>query len=327
VSGRLICLGAAIVDVTMAVPTLPERGGDVLADSGALLVGGSGFNVSVAATRLGMTVRYGGVHGTGPFGDLVRAAMRREGIDLLLEPDAETDTGWDVAITDAGGERTFLTLVGAEARLTTERLALIEAKDDDIVYISGYGLLNDPSRSAITAWLGGLRSGATVVTDPGPLVADIRDEVLEIVLRRTDWWTCNRAEATATTGDADPATAARSLRSRLSAMAAATSTADTRASGGVVVRLGAEGCLVLESDGEPQAIPAVQVEVIDSNGAGDAHTGAFIASLAEGLSPASAAARANAAAALSVTRRGPATAPTADELLSFPTPETEKTAP
>jgi sugar/nucleoside kinase (ribokinase family) len=56
---------------------------------------------------------------------------------------------------------------------------------------------------------------------------------------------------------------------------------------------------------------------LDSNGAGDTHTGAFIAALATGADDVAAARTANAAAALSVTRRGPATAPTAAELARF----------
>ncbi|WP_224791318.1 PfkB family carbohydrate kinase, partial [Pseudomonas fluorescens] len=45
------------------------------------------------------------------------------------------------------------------------------------------------------------------------------------------------------------------------------------------------------------------------NGAGDAHAGVFVAGLAQGLAAYEAARRANAAAALAVTRWGPATAP------------------
>jgi len=59
------------------------------------------------------------------------------------------------------------------------------------------------------------------------------------------------------------------------------------------------------------------VGVVDTSGAGDAHSGAFIAALAAGAADAAAARRANAAAAFSVTRRGPATAPTREELAQF----------
>ena len=43
--------------------------------------------------------------------------------------------------------------------------------------------------------------------------------------------------------------------------------------------------------------------MVDTNGAGDAHSGAFIAALAAGAADTAAARSANAAAALSVTRR------------------------
>jgi sugar/nucleoside kinase (ribokinase family) len=56
-------------------------------------------------------------------------------------------------------------------------------------------------------------------------------------------------------------------------------------------------------------VPGFKVEAVDSNGAGDAHAGVFVAGLARGLSAVEAARRANAAAALAVTRWGPATSP------------------
>jgi sugar/nucleoside kinase (ribokinase family) len=65
------------------------------------------------------------------------------------------------------------------------------------------------------------------------------------------------------------------------------------------------------------AVPGFAVDVVDTNGAGDAHSGAFIAALAAGAGDTAAARSANAAAALSVTRRGPATAPTREELARF----------
>lgn len=304
-NARLLCIGDTIIDVTATVDSLPERGGDVLADSGAMLAGGTGFNVMAAASRLGLPSAYGGMHGTGPFGDLARAAMRREGIEILLEPDTETDTGWDVAITDAGSERTFVTVVGAEARLTAERIATLEARPGDAVYVSGYGLLNEPNRSAITGWLQELPERVTIVADPGPLVADVPKPTLEAVLARTTWWSCNLAEAVATTGETDSAEAARSLA----------------ASGaGVVIRLGADGCLVLAPGDEPVPVPGFPVEAVDSNGAGDSHVGAFIAALLAGLDPVAAARKANAAAAFAVTRPGPATGPTTQELDRFLAP-------
>jgi sugar/nucleoside kinase (ribokinase family) len=63
-----------------------------------------------------------------------------------------------------------------------------------------------------------------------------------------------------------------------------------------------------------QHLLARRVEVVDTTGAGDAHTGTFMAALAAGVEPVEAANRANVAASIAVNRAGPATAPTSEEL-------------
>ena len=116
------------------------------------------------------------------------------------------------------------------------------------------------------------------------------------VQARCDWWSCNQREARLSTGAADPAEAARRLPAR-----------------GVIVRAGAAGCVVACGD-RISPVPAPKVDPVDTTGAGDTHSGVFLAALAGGLAPEDAARRANAAAALSITRTGPATAPTRAEL-------------
>ena len=56
---------------------------------------------------------------------------------------------------------------------------------------------------------------------------------------------------------------------------------------------------------------------VDTNGAGDTHTGVLLAERAGGSSWTEAAVRANAAGAIKVTRRGPDTAPTRAEIDEF----------
>ncbi len=64
-------------------------------------------------------------------------------------------------------------------------------------------------------------------------------------------------------------------------------------------------------------IPAPAGAAVDPTGAGDAHSGGFLAGLAAGLPVGDAARRANAAAALTVTRSGAAVSPTRAELDQF----------
>jgi sugar/nucleoside kinase (ribokinase family) len=304
---RLLFAGEAIVDLLMWVPALPERGGDMLAESAAIEAGG-GFNIMAAAVRQGLPVLYCGGHGTGPWGEKVRAALAAENIGLLRAPDPDRDTGFDVALVEAGGERTFVTHLGAESLREPDAWNLVPAGPGDAVYVSGYGLVPPVSGAILGAWAAALPPGVLLFVDPGPLVADIPAAVLDPVLARCDWWSCNQREAELLTGIADPAGAARRLIDR-------TGHAD------VIVRAGPDGAVLAERAGgyglSLSRIPAPAVTAVDTTGAGDAHSGVFLAALADGLTASDAARRANAAAALAVTRSGPAVSPSRAELDQF----------
>lgn len=284
---RFVSVGNVLVDILTRVPALPERGGDVVGQAAGMLTGGA-LNAMVAASRQGLPAAYAGGHGTGYFGDLVRAALRDNDIEPLLAPTGAHDSGYDLAFVDDAGERTFVTSFGAEARLTTKQLNSVVLEPSDILHVSGYGLLAATNAAVLARWVSAVSRAVTVVFDPGPLVADIPDAAWASVTGRADWISCNERESTLLRG----------------------ATANT------VVRLGAGGCELRVGSGT-RRIEGFAVDVVDTNGAGDAHVGAFAAALAAGLAPNEAARRANAAAALAVTKFGPATAPTLAETLAF----------
>lgn len=300
--GRLLYVGNVVIDLVLTVPALPDRGADMLASSSRATPGG-GFNVMTAAARQGLPVAYGGAHGRGPFGDLARSGLAAAGISVLLPPAAGPDTGIVVSVIDAGGERTFVTSPGAEARLTAADLAAVVPGRRDAVALSGYSLLYPASRSALLGWLPRLGPANQLVVDPGPLAGQIPAAALAAVRGRADWLTCNAREAAILTGQPDPRAAARALGGH--------------GGRGVIVRLGPDGCLIGRAGDEPVHVPGFAVTAIDTNGAGDTHTGTFIAALARGADHVEAARLANGAAAYSVTLPGPATAPTVAELASF----------
>ena len=313
--GRLLHLGSVVIDVVLAVPALPERGGDVLASATQVTPGG-GFNVMAAATAQRLPVAYAGAYGTGPFAALALAALREARIEVLLPPRAGLDTGFVVTVVDAGGERTFVTSRGAEATLRAADLAAVRAAAGDAVYVSGYGLLDPGGPAAILGWLELAGVQNVVFFDPGPLVGTMPGGVLDRMLRRADWVTCNAREAALITGRDDPLAAARALAGTSREGPGLGDSREGR--GGVLVRTGPAGCLVGRAGAaDPVHVPGFRVDVLDTTGAGDTHTGTFIAALARGADALDAARTANAAAALSVTRRGPATAPSPAELARF----------
>lgn len=298
-TGRLIHTGQVVLDLVMRVPGLPPIGGDVFASQTDLLPGG-GFNVMAAAARVGAEVVYAGGHGGGRFGDLVRAALATEGITPALPAATDADTGICVVLVDDAGERTFVTGGGAESSVDAAALAALPVTAADVVYVSGYSLLV-PAKAAVLLDRLTTVEGATVLVDPGPLVAEIDSSLWARLLARTSILSANAREARILTGETDLRDASAALARALPGPAA------------VVVRDGPAGCL-LTHDGGTEHVPGFPVQAVDTTGAGDAHCGVLGAELLHGVDLRAAAVRANAAAAIAVTRPGPATAPTRAEL-------------
>ncbi|MCU0071475.1 PfkB family carbohydrate kinase [Pseudomonas koreensis] len=292
---KMLHTGQVIIDLVMAVDALPQIGGDVLAQSASFEAGG-GFNVMAAAARNGLPVVYLGRHGNGRFGDLARQAMNAEGIRIGIEQPAERDTGICVALTDASAERSFISYIGAEGEVTAAELNSVAAEAGDYVYVSGYSLLHRGKAQALLDWMLALPKTINVVFDPGPLVESPDSPMMQALLPRIDVWTSNSVEALRFTDAADIETALDRLTVHLPQDVL------------MVVRDGPQGCWIHQRGGR-RHVPGFKVQAVDSNGAGDAHAGVFVAGLAQGLAADEAARRANAAAALAVTRWGPATSP------------------
>lgn len=300
---RLVSFGTVVVDVVAYVDELPPRGADLLARRGLIDAGGA-RNVLAAAARQGLSTAYAGLTGAGPMGDVARAALATDGIEVLQPPYPGCDTGVCLALVEPDGERTFVTIPGAEGRLDRAAVRGISLGAKDAVHVSGYTLQHAPNRDAVLDLLGSLDAGITLFYDPGPLGHELDAEARGRVARRCTWWSGNAAEARAATGRGDAASAADSL-------------AASMPGAGIVVRDGARGCLVVFPGESVVLVPGFAAHAVDTSGAGDTHLGAFIAAIGRGLGPLDAARRANAAAALAVGRTGPAAAPTARELDEF----------
>ena len=301
-SPRVIHTAQALVDEVVEVAVLPRRGGNVMASAHSLYAGGA-VNILIAAARSGADAVHAGAHGTGPNGDLVRAALAAEGIRVACAPIAELDTGICFVMIEPSAERTFVTTQGAERRITPESLDASQPAPGDLVCVSGYsmvGLTRDP----LLAWVERLPTGVVVVLDPGAAFADLDTALQDRLLARTTVWTSNAEEARDLTGIAAIEESVAAIATRLPS------------AGVAIVRDGPRGCAVF-ADGRTTYVPGFPQQALDTNGAGDTHTGVLAAERSRGTGWVEAARRANAAGAIKVTRKGPAAAPTAAEIDTF----------
>ncbi|WP_310525821.1 PfkB family carbohydrate kinase [Nocardioides sp.] len=307
---RVIHTGQALVDVVIEVPDLPARGQNVMATSVTDYAGGA-VTVLVAAARFGADCVHAGAHGTGPHGDLVRHALAEEGIAVSAPPVAEHDTGICVVLIEPTAERTFVTTLGAEREITVESLETSAPRPGDLVCVTGFSLALAQTGEPLLAWLGTLDEGVVVVLDPGSAFAGLSPSVRAEMLTHTDVWSSNEEEAADLLVALDLTPAADGLAEVTAAIAPL-----LRGDAVTIVRDGAAGCAVL-AGGDTVVVRGFPQTPVDTNGAGDTHTGALLAEVAAGASWVEGCRRANAAAAIKVTRRGPATAPTRAEVDAF----------
>lgn len=312
---RVIHTAQALVDMVVQVPSLPRRGGNVMAPPATSYAGGA-VNILVAAARSGAEAVHAGAIGTGPNGDLIREALEAEGVACSAPPVQGVDTAVCVVLVEPTAERTFVTTMAAERRVTFESLSTADPQPGDLVCVSGYSLF-EPTRDPLVRWLESLPDGVVVVLDPGAPFASMPQELRERVLAVTDVWTSNAEEAAELAGTDDLEHSIERVADLL-ATSAHQAVASPRMPGTavVIVRDGPRGCWVRE-DSATAYVPGFPQTPVDTNGAGDAHTGALVARRALGEDWLSSARWANAAAAIKVTRRGPATAPTATEVQQF----------
>ena len=306
---RVIHTGQALVDVVVEVPDLPVRGQNVMAASATDYAGGA-VTVLVAAARFGAACVHAGAHGTGPHGDLVRAALGSEGIAVSAPAVAALDTGICVVMVEPSAERTFVTTLGAEREISVASLATSAPRAGDLVCVTGFSLALDRTRDPLLAWLPTLDPDVVVVLDPGAAFADLPADVREAMLEVTDVWSSNAEEA-----EGLLRAAGRSVPTDLAGLTTAVAPL-LRGDAVAIVRDGPGGCAV-HVGGESTDVPGFPQKPLDTNGAGDTHTGALLAEVAAGTPWVEGCRRANAAAAIKVTRRGPESAPTAAEVDEF----------
>lgn len=306
---KVIHTGQALVDVVVEVPDLPARGQNVMADSATDYAGGA-VTVLVAAARFGAECVHAGAHGTGPHGDLIRAVLAEEGIAASAPPVDDLDTGICVVMVEPSAQRTFVTTLGAERLISVESLDTSVPQAGDLVCVTGFSLALSSTRDPLLEWLPTLHDDVVVVLDPGSAFAGLDAGVRSAMLAVTDVWSSNAEEAEdllRAVGEEPPA----DLAELTTAIAP-----HLRGDAVAVVRDGPEGCAVHVA-GATTYVKGFPQTPVDTNGAGDTHTGALLAEVAAGTPWVDGCRRANAAAAIKVTRRGPESAPTTAEVDAF----------
>ena len=306
-AGRVVLMGQILVDRVLQGARPIHGGGSEWARDGGTHVGG-GFNALVAARRMGAEAISLSPIGAGPHASMIEAALARGGIvDAGPRVDG-VDNGFCVAMIGHDAERTFISTKGAETMTPETAWAdfVRTMNPGDVLYIDGYLMDHPANREAAEAALRVLPEGVRVLLDVSPVIG-----IPESLPTHHAIISMNSVEARAIAKQSrlDGYLPFDSLSCRL----AQTLGRDT------LIRLGASGAYFARSaspDSETSAahIPTPTIDAVDTNGAGDAHTGVLAASLALGIPLERGLVLANCAGALASTLPGPASCPTREDI-------------
>ena len=266
---RLVVIGDVMIDVVVR-PLGPVAPTSDTASEVQLSRGGSGANIAVAAAALGCDVAYVGAAGDDAGGRHFIEDLARAGVVAQIDFTASS-TGVVVALVALDGQRAMLTDRGANRLLSLDHVTNCLAAPFDHLHVSGYILLDAATRAiGVAALAEARRRGITTSVDVCS-VAPLREmSVMTFFAATADvtWLFANEEEALSLSEADDVESALERLAHVFSEVVV------TRGPLGAVVRAGTECFSARSASGE----------IVDTTGAGDAATGAYLALRLEGSS-------------------------------------------
>ena len=274
--------------MVIRVARIPRAGETLLGGEFLTAAGGKGANQAVGAARAGGRVWFIGRVGRDDLGDTALAALRRDRIDVRwVSRDPAAASGVALIFVAPGGENSIAVAGGANAKLSPGDVRMAAGVIRSAAALVAQ--LETPLSTVRAAAQIAANAGVPLILNPAP-AQPLPNALLKLVSILTP----NETEAELLTGIevADAAGAARAA-AKLRLRGVQT----------VIITLGVRGAYVA-GEGVECLVPGFKVKAVDTTAAGDVFNGALAVALGEGRPILDAARFANAAAALSVTRRG-----------------------
>ncbi|WP_407438717.1 sugar kinase [Lelliottia sp.] len=291
---RIACVGITVLDRIWYLADLPKEGGKYVANNYTEVGGGPAATAAVAAAKLGADVDFIGRVGDDDTGSRLLAELESLGVNTRFTRIFKgARSSQSAVLVDASGERIIANYPSPDLPEEADWLQDIDFSQWDVVLADVRW--HDGAKQALTL---ARQQGVTTVLD-----ADITPQDIADLVALSD----------------HAAFSAPGLQ-RLTQIAEAESAlkkAKTLTNGHVYVTQGKDGCYWLEK-GALSHLPAFQIDVVDTTGAGDVFHGALAVGLAQNQPAQEAVRFASAVAALKCTRPGGrAGIPDCDQTRSF----------
>ena len=288
---KTLVIGAAIIDIIMKIKRLPKSGEDILCSETVSTVGGCAYNVAGTLRGFGVDHDLFVPVGRGMYGDMIAGDLEKLGYQILIREE-ESDNGYCLCLVEEDGERTFITVKGAEGRFRPSWFEQLSQDAYDSIYVAGYQVCGASGR-VISDWMAGAKDRMKekrVFFAPGPVITDIDQAVMERILSVGPILHLNEKEAFDYAKQPSVEDCLRYLYGLNHNL--------------VVVTMGASGTMYYDGSVMRQ-VPAYKTQVKDTIGAGDSHVAAMIGGYSKGLDTEQCVRLANRVASAIVSIQGP----------------------
>jgi sugar/nucleoside kinase (ribokinase family) len=280
---RAIAMGVHVLDVLVRpVEAIPEGQGGQLVDEIRVTAAGSAGGTAITLAKLGAKVRSAGAIGTDAAGDMLRRLLERDGVDTsLLVRRTDVQTSASVLPIRPNGERPAFHVIGANQAYGADDAPLDQIGQATHLHMGGPEFMGGEAAARILA-----QARASGVVTSADLLAPGDPGLLEWIapaLPHLDYLLPNEEQVLGLTGAGELVEGCRGLVDRGLGCVAATR--------------GAEGVVIVDGTGV-EAVPAFDVDVVDTTGCGDAFSAGFLRGVALGRGNRQAAVLGCAAAAL-----------------------------
>ena len=291
---RIACVGITVLDRIWYLADLPKEGGKYVANNYTEVGGGPAATAAVAAAKLGADVDFIGRVGDDDTGSRLLAELESLGVNTRFTRIFKgARSSQSAVLVDASGERIIANYPSPDLPAEADWLQDIDFSQWDVVLADVRW--HDGAKQALTL---ARQQGVTTVLD-----ADITPQDI--------------AELVALSDHAAFSAPGLQRMTQIAEAESALKKAQTLTNGHVYVTQGKDGCYWLEK-GALSHLPAFQIDVVDTTGAGDVFHGALAVGLAQNQPAQEAVRFASAVAALKCTRPGGrAGIPDCDQTRSF----------
>lgn len=292
----VVCIGAANVDLIAKVERFPEVDEEVRVNEFKIAAGGSAANVAVGVSRLGHSAGFVGIVGTDKFGEYLINEFEKEDVDTthVIKLDGVSGVVY-AAICDKG--RNMFAYNGSAMKFNKSLIPKDYIRNAKILHLTSI-IGKDVISAFEDASSIARKSGVKVILDPGCIFAELGAKKLKGILKNCYAVLPSSVEAKMMTGLEDEKAGRKLLEYGPEV---------------VVITKGKKGSLLVTKD-RAKNIETIEVDSIDTTGAGDSFAAGFITGLLEGKDLEDAVRFANRVGALSTLKRGARGTPRREEL-------------